>query len=72
MESNLKMSEAGFTYTHHDIFNDNATKSKIYRHLIDINDTISEDDIRNIIVAVPGSENIQVQSTLNKEKLIAS
>ncbi|MEO6489907.1 MAG: hypothetical protein ABIO04_08225 [Ferruginibacter sp.] len=38
------------------IFNDNATKDKIYRHLNDINDTITEEDIRNIKVSIPSTE----------------
>ncbi|MEO8769850.1 MAG: hypothetical protein ABI402_07190 [Ferruginibacter sp.] len=29
-------------------YKDEATNNKIHRHLVDINDTISEDDIRNI------------------------
>jgi tRNA U54 and U55 pseudouridine synthase Pus10 len=53
MESNFKTTDTGFKYSHFDIFNDNATKSKIYKHLIDINDTITEDDIRNVKVSFP-------------------
>lgn len=35
-------------------FSDEATKEKIKRHISDINDVISENDIKN--VKVPGSE----------------
>jgi len=31
-----------------EVFTDEATKIKIHKHLNDINDTISEDDIRNV------------------------
>ena len=51
-----------------DIFNDNVTKSKIYRHLNDINDVISEDDIRNIKVSIPDSENILFRTTAKSER----
>ena len=56
MESNFKSNKTEFIYRPADVFNDNVTKSKIYRHLNDINDVISEDDIRNIKVTIPGSE----------------
>jgi len=53
-----------FSYTNHgsffkpaDIFNDRATRNKIDRHLLDINDVISEDDIRNIQVSFPVNDN---------------
>lgn len=58
MENNLKPRKTEFTYRSADVFNDNATKSKIYRHLNDINDVISEDDIRNIKVSIPGSDHL--------------
>ena len=64
MESNL----TEFMHKPGDIFNDNVTKNKIYRHLNDINDVISEDDIRNIKVAIPGSENILFRSVGKAEK----
>ena len=57
MESNLKVSETEFSYRPYDIFNDKVTKSKIDKHLLDINDIISEDDIRNIRVAIPDHTN---------------
>ena len=36
-------------------FTDEATKMKIRKHLNDINDTITEDDIRNVKLFVPVS-----------------
>ena len=35
-------------YQHSSLYFDEATKNKIQRHLTDINDRISEEDIRNI------------------------
>jgi len=58
MENNFKTRNTDFVYRPADVFNDKATKSKIYRHLNDINDVISEEDIRNIKVSIPGSDNI--------------
>ena len=43
-------------------FYDEVTKSKIDKHLRDINDTITEEDIRNI------NTNITVESLKNLEK----
>ena len=43
-------------------FYDEATKSKIDKHLTDINDTITEEDIRNI------NTNITVESLKRMEK----
>ena len=43
-------------------FYDQATKLKIDKHLTDINDTITEEDIRNI------NTNITVESLKNLEK----
>jgi hypothetical protein len=69
MESNFK-SKTELNTTHFDIFNDKATKSKIYRHLIDINDTISEEDMRNIkvsfadLVTIPLKKNESNQSKI--------
>ncbi|MEO6187382.1 MAG: hypothetical protein ABIO82_05630 [Ginsengibacter sp.] len=34
------------------VFYDEATRQKINRHLSDINDTISDDDIRNVITDI--------------------
>ncbi|MEP7164432.1 MAG: hypothetical protein ABI741_07055 [Ferruginibacter sp.] len=53
MDNNLKISKTELGYTPHNIFNDMATKNKIDKHLLDINDIISEDDIRNIKVSIP-------------------
>ncbi len=52
MEPNQKVSKPALGYKPFDVFDDKATKSKIYRHLVDINDVISEDDIRNIKVSI--------------------
>lgn len=71
MESNFKISKTEFSYKPLDIFNDKVTKSKIYRHLVDINDIISEEDIRNIKVTFPVSDNIPVSSDIRKERSIA-
>ena len=68
MESNLKSSKTAFLHRPADVFNDAITKSKIYRHLNDINDVISEDDIRNIKVVIPGSENILFRSAGKSER----
>ena len=66
MESNFKSSKTEFGYKPLDIFNDSVTKSKIYRHLIDINDTITEEDIRNIKVSI--SDNGPVSFTQNDDE----
>ena len=58
MESNFKISRNEHIYKPLDIFDDRATKNKIYRHLVDINDTISEEDIRNIKVTISDLGNI--------------
>lgn len=39
-------------YTISNIFTDRATKEKIHRHLNDINDVITEEDIRNIDTSI--------------------
>ncbi len=52
METNLKVTDLVSNSRKKDIFNDAATRSKISRHLTDINDTITEDDIRNIKVSI--------------------
>ena len=41
-------------------FKDEATYNKIHLHLTDINDTISEDDIRNVKIY---SYNIEIKSS---------
>ncbi len=57
MDNKVTYNEHGFFYKPIDIFNDKATRNKIDRHLLDINDVISEDDIRNIQVSFPVHEN---------------
>ena len=49
------------------IFKDNVTKNKISRHLVDINDTITEEDIRNIIVHIP-SDHFKETTTAKKSR----
>lgn len=45
-------SETKFITKPHRIFFDEVTKKKIERHLSDINDTISDEDIRNVITDI--------------------
>jgi len=71
MESNLKSSANNSIYKPVDVFNDNVTKSKIYRHLNDINDVISEDDIRNIKVSIPGTEITPFKTDTRSEKSLS-
>ncbi|MEO6671617.1 MAG: hypothetical protein ABIN36_19190 [Ferruginibacter sp.] len=47
---------------------DEVTYNKIRRHLIDINDTISEDDIRNIKLFVAETE-IEIQTSSKKRDI---
>jgi len=68
MESNLNVPKTESGYKPLDIFNDSVTKSKIYRHLIDINDTITEEDIRNIKVSFP-ENNSQVVFNKKEEEM---
>lgn len=68
MESNLKVTKTESSYRPYDIFNDKLTKSKIDKHLIDINDIISEDDIRNIRVAIPDLGNTHYSSEEDNHK----
>jgi hypothetical protein len=41
------------------VFYDETTKEKIARHLTDINDRISEDDIRNINTNITSSASLE-------------
>ena len=68
MESNFKISRNEHIYKPLDIFDDRATKNKIYRHLIDINDIISEDDIRNIKVTISDLGNVHSEEEVNDKK----
>lgn len=65
MNTNLKVTDTVAQSRTKDIFNDSATRSKISRHLTDINDTITEDDIRNIKVDIPESFQVLTSSTLS-------
>ena len=67
MERNFKTTNAELRFASFDIFDDKATKSKIDKHLVDINDTITEDDIRNIKVSFT-----EFSSRLSSEKEISS
>ncbi len=51
-------------------FVDKVTDEKIHRHLHDINDTISEDDIRNIVtdISSPASVNDEDATTANRDE----
>lgn len=44
------------------IFRDDVTKNKISRHLMDINDTITEEDIRNINIHMPAEYSVELSS----------
>ena len=45
------------------IFKDDVTRNKISRHLMDINDTITEEDIRNIKVNIPSEYSVEFKPT---------
>lgn len=68
MKKFLNASEVELFDKEVNIFNDAATKSKIRKHLLDINDVITEDDIRNIRVSLPGAEAIWNPSGFTREK----
>lgn len=53
MSANTTIHKPEFGYRSINIFNDSITKRKIQNHLVDINDKITEDDIRNIKVSIP-------------------
>ncbi|MBS1732478.1 MAG: hypothetical protein JST02_04195 [Bacteroidetes bacterium] len=57
MNTGIKSSAIDAGYRRTDIFNDQETRNKIYRHLCDINDVISEDDIRKVKVSITPAEN---------------
>lgn len=62
--------ESGFFYSKVNVFNDHATKNKISRHLLDINDVISEEDIRSALVTFPETEIERKMSLSKAEKQI--
>lgn len=41
------------------IFSDNVTRDKITKHLSDINDTISDEDINNVITNINSDDHIE-------------
>ena len=67
MNNKVTYTEHGFFYKPTDVFNDKATRNKIDRHLLDINDVISEDDIRNIQVSFPANDNFGNHSNKREE-----
>lgn len=54
MESNNKTQKTSIK-NHYKFFYDEVTKRKIERHLSDINDTISDEDIKNVITDITSS-----------------
>ncbi len=44
---------------HHKFFYDEVTKRKIERHLRDINDTISDEDILNVITDITSENSVE-------------
>ncbi len=57
------------------VFSDKVTRNKIVKHLSDINDTISDEDIRNVITDITSGEpavmNKSIVSSLPGEDAIA-
>lgn len=49
-----------------DLFSDKKTKKKIDLHLSDINDTISDDDIKNVITDISSSAPVAGATKNNK------
>ena len=56
MEENKKNQQQESSGNDPDEFTDGTTKNKIDRHLHDVNDTISEKDIKNINTDISSSE----------------
>jgi hypothetical protein len=46
-------------YEHSSLYFDESTKNKIHRHLTDINDHITEEDIRNIDTNITTSTSLK-------------
>jgi hypothetical protein len=65
MENHKKQLEPLINWTTLKSYKDEVTYNKIRRHLVDINDTISEDDIRNIKLFVAVNE-IEIKTTSKK------
>lgn len=49
-------------------FKDEATYNKIHLHLTDINDTITEEDIRNVKIYSYSSETISINKSTSRKK----
>lgn len=64
MESNNKTGKTKVSpvQDHYKFFYDEVTKRKIERHLSDINDTISDEDILNVITDITSGNPINVNS----------
>lgn len=61
---------------HYKFFYDEVTKRKIERHLSDINDTISDEDIMNVITDItsdyPGGRNAEAVYVTAKEPVLTA
>ena len=53
---------------HNQLQSDEVTRNKIDKHLSDIDDTISEEDIKNINIVVAGTENVADEPGENTDK----
>ena len=65
MQNHKKQLEPLINWTTLKSYKDEATYNKIRRHLEDINDTISEDDIRNIKLFAVVNE-AEINTAVNK------
>ena len=65
MENYKKQLEPLINWSSLKSYKDEVTYNKIRRHLVDINDTISEDDIRNIKLFVAETE-IEIKTSSQK------
>ena len=63
MENNNKTQETSLK-DHDKFFYDEVTKGKIEKHLSDINDTISDEDIKNVITDI-ASSNLNNSNKIN-------
>lgn len=65
MQHQKKQLEPLINWTTLKSYKDEATYNKIRRHLVDINDTITEDDIRNVKLFAAVSE-IEIKNSSKK------
>ncbi|MDQ6761565.1 MAG: hypothetical protein M3015_02930 [Bacteroidota bacterium] len=54
------------------VFSDDVTKEKITKHLSDINDTISDEDINNVITDINSDEHIDNEIEADNKKVADS